>query len=101
MTNLNIRVDEQLKADAQALYKSLGMDLSTAINVFLRQSVQMQGLPFRPHLSPAYPSHPVDITTLTEQQLDAELEKGYADIAAGRAYEAKSVFDSIRRDYDL
>ena len=40
------------------------------------------------------------MSTLTEEQLDAELEKGYADIAAGRTYEAKSVFDSIRRDYD-
>ena len=39
-------------------------------------------------------------STLTEEQLDAELEKGYADIAAGRTYEAKSFFDSIRRDYD-
>lgn len=54
MTNLNIRVDEQLKADAQTLYKSLGMDLSTAVNVFLRQSVQMQGLPFQPRLDPFY-----------------------------------------------
>ena len=79
MTNLNIRVDEQLKADAQALYKSLGMDLSTAINVFLRQSVQMQGLPFRPHISPAYPSHPVDITTLTEEQLDEKAEEIFAE----------------------
>ena len=97
MTNLNIRVDEQLKADAQALYKKLGMDLSTAVNVFLRQSVQMQGLPFRPRMT----SRPIDISTLTKEQVDAELEKGYADIVAGRTYEAKSVFDDIRRDYNL
>lgn len=48
MANLNVRVDENLKADAQALYKAMGLDLSTAINMFLRQSLVEHGLPFRP-----------------------------------------------------
>ena len=52
MANINIRIDDQLKKDAQAIYKSLGMDLSTAVNVFLRQSVRMQSLPFQPSLDP-------------------------------------------------
>lgn len=41
-----ISLDPDVKAQAVALFNDLGMDLSTAINVFLRQSIQYQGLPF-------------------------------------------------------
>ena len=45
-TNLTIRLDSDLKKDCEALYAELGMSLSTAINVFLRQSLRKGGLPF-------------------------------------------------------
>lgn len=45
-TNLTIRLDSELKKDCEALYAELGMSLSTAINVFLRQSLRKGGLPF-------------------------------------------------------
>ena len=45
-TNLTIRLDSDLKKDCEALYAELGMSLSTAINVFLRQSLRKSGLPF-------------------------------------------------------
>ena len=38
---------------------------------------------------------------VTEDQLDAELEKGYEDMLAGRTKSAKSVFADIRREYGL
>ena len=42
---------------------------------------------------------PIDMSTLSREQLHAELEKGYADITAGRAKPAGDVFASIRKDY--
>lgn len=45
-TNMNIRMDSDVKKQAQELFSSLGMDMTTAINVFLIQAVQCQGLPF-------------------------------------------------------
>jgi DNA-damage-inducible protein J len=45
-TNINIRTDSALKAQAQAVLEDLGLDLSTAINVFLRQVVQKEAIPF-------------------------------------------------------
>ena len=47
----------------------------------------------RPH------ERPLDMSTLSREQLYTELEKGYADIAAGRTKPAKDVFASIRKDY--
>lgn len=38
---------------------------------------------------------------LTEAELNAELEKGYADMAAGRTKPVKQVFTDIRKDYGL
>ncbi len=46
-TNLSIRVDSELKAEAQVLFAKLGLDISTAVNLFLRQAVLRQEIPFR------------------------------------------------------
>ena len=45
-TNLTIRIDSSLKDEAESLFKDLGMSLSTAFNIFLRQAVRMQAIPF-------------------------------------------------------
>ena len=42
----NISLDPELKRASQELYSDLGMDLSTAITIFLKQSIRVQGLPF-------------------------------------------------------
>ena len=43
----NIKIDPQLKQEAQELFESFGLSLSSAINMFLRQSVREQAIPFR------------------------------------------------------
>ncbi len=45
-TNISIRMDSDLKAQAEALFAELGMNLSTAFNVFVRQSLRDGGIPF-------------------------------------------------------
>lgn len=44
--NVTIRIDEELKKQADLLFNDLGMSLSTAFNIFLRQSVREQQVPF-------------------------------------------------------
>jgi DNA-damage-inducible protein J len=46
-TNLNIKIDRDLKAEADRLFNEMGMNLTTAINVFVRQSVLERAIPFR------------------------------------------------------
>jgi DNA-damage-inducible protein J len=46
-TNLNIRIDRDLKTRADTLFNAMGMNLTTAVNVFVRQAVQEQAIPFR------------------------------------------------------
>ena len=45
-TNISIRMDADLKAQADELFAELGMSLSTAFNIFVRQSLREGGLPF-------------------------------------------------------
>ena len=45
-SNISIRMDSKLKAASEALYEELGMNLSTAFNIFVRQSLRVRGIPF-------------------------------------------------------
>ncbi|MDR3313210.1 MAG: type II toxin-antitoxin system RelB/DinJ family antitoxin [Oscillospiraceae bacterium] len=43
--NINIRTDAEVKKAAQALFAQLGMDMTTAVNIFLRQAISKRTLP--------------------------------------------------------
>ena len=45
-TNINIRTDSETKARAQQIFSTLGLDMTTAVNLFLRQTVRMNDIPF-------------------------------------------------------
>ena len=45
-TNFSVRMDSDIKKQCETLYGELGMNLTTAINVFLRQSLRVGGFPF-------------------------------------------------------
>ena len=45
-TILQVQVDEQLEKQASALYEELGIDLTTAVRMFLKRSVLANGVPF-------------------------------------------------------
>ena len=44
--NINIRVDSDIKNKAQDLFSDLGLDMTSAINIFLRQAIRKNGIPF-------------------------------------------------------
>ena len=46
-TNLNIRIDRDLKTEADFILERMGLNLSTAVNVFVRQIVQEKTIPFK------------------------------------------------------
>lgn len=48
MANITVRTDEQTKAEVEELFKELGISVSSAINLFLKQAIKERGLPFKP-----------------------------------------------------
>ncbi len=96
--NLYARIEPDLKEQAESILAALGIPASGAITMFYKQIILQKGLPFEVKLPEGVPStaKSLDITTLDEEGLNAELEKGFADIEAGRTKDAKGVFDEIK-----
>ena len=96
--NLYARIEPELKEQAEAILSALGIPASNAIGMFYKQIVLQKGLPFEVKLPE---NRLLDINTLTEEQLSAQLQIGYDDVIAGRSKPAGEVFDAIRRDYGI
>lgn len=45
-TSITIRMNSETKTKAQELFSSLGMDMSTAVNLFLNEAIEFKGIPF-------------------------------------------------------
>lgn len=74
--NMTLRIEPDLKEQAAALFKALGMDLSTATGIFYRQALRCHGLPF-------------------EVRLDEPNETTYAAIEEADHGEVYGPFDSV------
>ena len=96
--NLYARIEPDVKEQAESILTALGIPASNAINMFYKQIILHRGLPFEVKM-PA--SRLVNASALSDAEMDAELEKGYADMKEGRTKSAKSAFSDIRKDYGL
>lgn len=54
MANVNIRVDDALKQEAEGIFEALGLSMSAATNVFYKQVVRYGGIPFELRIDPFY-----------------------------------------------
>lgn len=95
--NLYARIEPDVKEQAEMILSALGIPASNAINMFYKQIILNNGLPFAVKL----PDHPLDISRMTAAQLDEELEKGYADILSGRTVPVEQAFADIRREFGV
>jgi len=77
-TTVQARVDEQLKEKADQVFKSIGLDASTAIRMFLAAVVNEHGLPFQAKV------RPVVIDGLALDITEAELQEAFDDARLGR-----------------
>jgi len=93
--NVFAHVEPEVKEQAEQVLDRLGIPMSNAVEMFLRQIVLQRGIPFEMKL-PAY-EEPVAYGSLTKEQFNAEIEKGMEDIRAGRVYSA----DEVEAEEDL
>ena len=76
----NITLDPELKRSAQELYADLGLDLSTAVTIFLKQSLRVGGIPF--------PVVRTDPPRLTADEILKDLALSREQIATGQGMDA-------------
>lgn len=92
------RVDPETKEQAEIILNQLGIPMSNAIGMFLKQIVIQRGIPFEMKLPSAVPPA---MGGMTKEQFDSELRKGMDDIAAGRVVAAESVEAEIKGLYGV
>lgn len=96
--NVFARVEPEIKEQAEQVLEQLGIPMSNAVSMFLRQVVLQRGIPFEMKL-PA--RAPLAYGALTKERFDAEMEKGMADIKAGHVYSVEEVAAELERDYGI
>lgn len=98
VANVFTRVDSDVKEQAEVILSQLGIPMSSAVGMFLRQVVIQRGIPFEVRL-PA--EKPLAFGSLTKEQFDFEMEKGMKDIEEGRTFSADAVEAELRQDLGI
>lgn len=85
-TNINVRVDTELKQSAEALFNDLGLNMSSAITMFLKSAVNHDGIPF-------------DVKRITPNAETRAALAEYADMKQNPgSYKRYSSFDEVLAD---
>lgn len=90
-STLQVRMNSELKADVEALYKSLGTSFAEAVRVFAQQSLREGGMPFTPSLK--------SWDELSQSEIDARLAKSMADVSAGRVFSQEQLDAKMRERF--
>lgn len=96
--NLYVRIEPELKEQAESILSALGIPASNAINMFYKQIILQRGMPFELKLPE---QRVLNFNQLTEQEIDLELQKGIDDVKSGKVKASKQAFADIRKDYKL
>ena len=97
-SNVFARVEPDIKEQAEAILAELGIPMSTAVGMFLRQVVMQRGIPFEMKL-PA--SAPLAYGNLTNEQFIAEIGKGLADVENGNVVSADDAEIYMRQKFSV
>jgi DNA-damage-inducible protein J len=79
-SSMNIRMDAEIKKQAQQLFASLGMDMTTAVNIFLRQAIRYNGFPFEIKMDTPNDETAEAIKEVEYMKANPSEVKGYTDV---------------------
>ena len=89
---LQIRMNSDLKAQVEELYRNMGTSFAEAVRIFAQQSLREGGMPFRPTLKVW--------EDMTAQEINAKLLQSEDDIAAGRVYTQDALDRRMKARFD-
>ena len=96
---LNLRVNPDVKKSAEDVLSQLGIPMSTAIDMYLRQISMTGGIPFEVTL----PKAPVKLNMdlMTDEEIWNKLQKGFDEMKAGRTLDAEEAFAKFKEDNQI
>lgn len=90
-STLQVRMNSELKADVEALYKSLGTSFAEAVRIFAQQSLREGGMPFTPSLK--------SWDELSQSEIDAKLAKSMANVSEGKVLSQEQLDAKMRERF--
>ena len=95
---LNLRVNPDVRRRAEEVLSQLGIPMSTAIDMYLKQISMTGGIPFDVTL----PKAPVSVNAdlMTAGEIHAKLKEGYSDIEKGNVHDAPDAFRKFRETHE-
>lgn len=90
--NVIARVEPDIKEQAEKILSDMGISASAAINMFYRQIIICDGLPFRPS------RRPVTRSEMTDEEFNARMATGLAQAMAGESAPVDEVFAEIQKE---
>ena len=90
------RIDPELKSEVEDILSRLGVTPSSVVQMLYSQIKLTRSIPFGIKL-PA--KAPLSLAELTTEQLNAELQKGYDSLLAGKSYSVDEVDEIMKREY--
>lgn len=91
--NVNVRIQENIKKQAEEILETLGIPRATAIDLFYRQIIFNQGLPF----SLSIPKNLPVREEMDEQAFNLMLANGYSQVLKGETSDIEDVFDELEK----
>lgn len=92
---LNLRINQDVKQNAETVLSALGLSMTAAITIYLKQIALKGAIPFELSL-PKGPDH-LNTDLMTADEIRNFLDRGIDDIENGRAVPAKEFFANFRR----
>ena len=80
MANVSIRMDDNLKKQAENLFNDLGMNLTTAFTIFVKQAIREQGIPFKITREISNSETISAINEMQQMKKNLSLGKAYTDV---------------------
>ena len=93
--NVFARVEPEVKEQAEQILNTLGISMSNAVGMFLKQVILQSGMPFEVKLPP----HPLDVSKMTKEEFDAELQKAWDQMERGEGTPIEEVMAEFEEKF--
>ena len=105
-SNIYVRVEPDIKEQAEVVLEKLGIPMSNAVSIFLRQVVMQNGLPFEVKIPNDKPlsllkihnTNPLSLSNLSKEEFNIEMLKAHNDFENGRTYSFEEVENELKKE---
>ena len=97
-SNIYVRVEPDIKEQAEVILEKLGIPMSNAVSIFLRQVIMQNGLPFEVKI---LNDKPLSLLNLSETEFNREMQKAHDDFERGSTYSFEEIEKELNKELGL